>query len=1374
MKVTETGTFARHMGGGFLRTIDGGAIQCMVMPSQPSVRDAADWGEREKAAAPMFAIMQGLADLVPKGVGRNRRLLRTFYRRIRFLAVSASRPFEPSPTLDGANRARLAREQADTVVHDRFTLVCVRLQSGVGAKGLESLRESMADASGYVADAAFDADRRRIRLILESAGCVEPDGMLMQRALAWWPTERRADRLPVMVEPEHVHVFPSYRMCRLAAKYKRTRIDCADWSKRIGRSYAMTLATLGVTPFRGQDERRSPDSAWAARLLASREGGGGGAIALSVTGLVEPGELSREQIDKDKDKVLDKAYEQATGGHTDNMRVAGELDEASRLYNMEGKPWPTLIEANVTAAMPGVLDNAGMVPYPGQVTLNPDRQQYAFEQMMVGSNVEYNPSPVFWPTPMLAYAGLNGRSFTGDDTGRGLASDLPGALVGVSEADRQPVYDSPLSASMRHGKAITTIVGSTGSGKAISLSTSLPVPPQPRLPQGGLVPLRDLKTGDLLYSRDGKTYPITGMSPIRTHDMFEMTLSDGQRIRCSGAHQWVAWTWRDRNAPRCAKHRASLDRRALYARVHDALYEAAGRAPDEWWSLVAILRQTSPIIAPLGLRNPADSFKEAMRFTDTPMRRMRGLGMSRKGRRYPPVPLLEWLYDEWDRNAGRMPLAKRADRLDRIRRALDRNPVEPVNVPDLAHLLGLKPANVASAFARYPGEPVAAPRLAWRENVACWHAPDALRAWADRLMWRYHDDPGARHGEQVVTTRIMLDEGLTTTEGQANWAILKPEPLEGKPLDLPLDPWCLGAWLADGARRAGEIASDPSNGDLDHARRRFEQAGFKTTGRAAACMFGVPGLVPILRRLGVYGDKHIPEVYQHASLEQRLELVRGLLDHDGFIDAHGSIEFTQSVDHKPIVDALTRLLRSLGIVVHEATRSKAGYRDGNGVRHTTQDRLRLTFTTDMPVFSLPRKRALLPKTLRETQRWLYVKDIQPIADEPHRCLSIASPDHTYLVAGYVPTHNTRLGLHLAAQFGRLPSPVEPGRTLPVVFWNPKSNSSDFLPFVTRMGGREYRLDAADAAGILDPLRCIPAPMRSMIVQTSTAMLSQILSGRAGSRTHEIAITSIVGYGLRHGARSLGEAVDMAWRAHRDGSDDGQVSDDVEHIKPDLDRLLLNDPLMPLVYGTGDKGGRLAVSQGFTLLSAGSLNVIGDKDVDTATSAVQRWVCRMAMVGASGLLVGRYGVLVMDEAWSVLMDDYGRSLVNRMGRLMRDQRYSMLMLSQKAGEFVDAHMEDFIGKTYSLAVGGRNEGSGRESEAQAACRLANQPLDGRMHARMMRDRVVDPDSRAPDPESLYALTDASSGALLRGSIAYMQVGDQASAIPVEVRVDPKLA
>ena len=454
-------------------------------------------------------------------------------------------------------------------------------------------------------------------------------------------------------------------------------------------------------------------------------------------------------------------------------------------------------------------------------------------------------------------------------------------------------------------------------------------------------------------------------------------------------------------------------------------------------------------------------------------------------------------------------------------------------------------------------------------------------------------------------------------------------------------------------------------------------------------------------------------------------------------------------------------------------RDLAGYRDADGTYHRTQDRLRVTFTTDLPVFSLPRKKALLPRETRETANWLYVKSIRRVPDEPHRCLSIESPDHTYLVGGYIPTHNTRVLLHLAAQWGRLPNPDDRKSTIPIVFFDPKPNSSDFGPFVKSMGGMLVRLDSPEAEGILDPVRCIPWTMKDMIVQTAVEMLSQITGGRDADRSRDLALTSIIGYGLRHGADCTGEAVRIAYKAHQEGGEDADRIDPlVEEITPMLERQATNSSMFKLIYGTRHGGRRLAVSDGLTLLSAGTMNIISEKEADSGPSDIQRWVVRMAALGASASIIGRNGVLVVDEAWSLLGDRFGVSVVNRMGRLARDQHYMPVFASQKVTEFVEAGLQDFMGRGIAMAMGSKAEFSGMESQTEQTCRLFGQPEDGEMAERMSHDQTLDSESNEPDRQSLYALFDPDTGELVRGSIGYY-IGLDKTAIPVEIRISDKL-
>src|SRR5690606_6465798 len=93
----------------------------------------------------------------------------------------------------------------------------------------------------------------------------------------------------------------------------------------------------------------------------------------------------------------------------------------------------------------------------------------------------------------------------------------------------------------------------------------------------------------------------------------------------------------------------------------------------------------------------------------------------------------------------------------------------------------------------------------------------------------------------------------------------------------------------------------------------------------------------VLKSIGVIGNKHIPEIYKRASYEQRLELVRGLLDTDGYVGDKGKIEvsFSDEVLGKDVAE----VLRTLGIKVNVRQREAKLY----GVRK--KDRFRMAFMT---------------------------------------------------------------------------------------------------------------------------------------------------------------------------------------------------------------------------------------------------------------------------------------------------------------------------------------------------------------------------------------------------------------------------------------------
>lgn len=265
--------------------------------------------------------------------------------------------------------------------------------------------------------------------------------------------------------------------------------------------------------------------------------------------------------------------------------------------------------------------------------------------------------------------------------------------------------------------------------------------------------------------------------------------------------------------------------------------------------------------------------------------------------------------------------------------------------------------------------------------------------------------------ESVMTTRQMLEAGVRIEGDRANFAIRVQAPLGLPEVELPMDPYALGVWLGDGTRHFAKAASISS---MDrYVIDRLVDLGFpirRVSGRVdnLAPTYHLDGLGTALHHAGISPTepKHIPMSYLRASYGQRLALLQGLLDTDGFIDDKGAIELSFSGEE--LARGAEELIRTLGIKVTRKV-SEAGYRDEQGDFVRCQDRHRMHFTTDLPVFTLPRQAVKLPAQVRKTQKLLYIESIEPVPSEPARCIQVDNDDHMYLAGeGFVPTHNTVL------------------------------------------------------------------------------------------------------------------------------------------------------------------------------------------------------------------------------------------------------------------------------------------------------------------------------------------------------------------------------
>ena len=217
--------------------------------------------------------------------------------------------------------------------------------------------------------------------------------------------------------------------------------------------------------------------------------------------------------------------------------------------------------------------------------------------------------------------------------------------------------------------------------------------------------------------------------------------------------------------------------------------------------------------------------------------------------------------------------------------------------------------------------------------------------------------------------------------------------------DLPIPPYTLGAWLGDGSSADGRITGI-DEGIFDRIRKDGFSLETKNCNGKTARIGTIKGIRPILRLIGVLGNKHIPPVYFNASREQRLELLRGLMDTDGCVSKSrgNGCTFVQK-SHELARDVLA-LACSIG---YRATMCKG--------KNAYYIYFPLNDCDDIP-FSLERKMNLV-STQNHHAPGRYIRSVEEFETVPTTCIQIADPDGMYLCGHeLIPTHNSTIITYL--------------------------------------------------------------------------------------------------------------------------------------------------------------------------------------------------------------------------------------------------------------------------------------------------------------------------------------------------------------------------
>lgn len=229
-----------------------------------------------------------------------------------------------------------------------------------------------------------------------------------------------------------------------------------------------------------------------------------------------------------------------------------------------------------------------------------------------------------------------------------------------------------------------------------------------------------------------------------------------------------------------------------------------------------------------------------------------------------------------------------------------------------------------------------------------------------------------------------------------------------KDKDLPIDPYCLGALLGDGGFSSGNVyihCGDSEVLDILESRikcgPRLQRPGCEminiSTKAENYSFFIESGLKGCLS-----GDKFIPEEYLNGSRDQKLELIRGLFDTDGYVSEKGFVEFyTKS---EKMAKQVQEIIWSLG----GFCKIKIKIPTIKGKIYSPCHRMQIRMKDPSVLFNLKRKK---DRAVRTKKCRLRINSIVKLdKKEDCSCIQIDDQEHLYITSNYIITHNTSLML----------------------------------------------------------------------------------------------------------------------------------------------------------------------------------------------------------------------------------------------------------------------------------------------------------------------------------------------------------------------------
>lgn len=302
---------------------------------------------------------------------------------------------------------------------------------------------------------------------------------------------------------------------------------------------------------------------------------------------------------------------------------------------------------------------------------------------------------------------------------------------------------------------------------------------------------------------------------------------------------------------------------------------------------------------------------------------------------------------------------------------------------------------------------------------------------SDNHLWAvYPRGESLDQGPTIYSTQTLMDQGLVTRLGDGreymNYVVPMNQPVQWPAIDLPLDPYALGALIANGAlanktltfrsgdediaegigQAIGAVSWDRSS-SRSYTWQFNEDVAWRdnTTRRIRTESVFVNELRPLIGTM--VSERFIPKRYLCSSIEQRWALVQGLFDCDGSIEARGDgyYDVVYETGSQLLAEDIRTLLFSLGIGC-----SIIGHEIYVKVSHVDKH---LFFRCEKKM-NLAIEAQSVSKQHGKQFDYVGIRSIEKLdAKESMTCIYVDNDEHLYQAGDFIVTHNTEITKQLA-------------------------------------------------------------------------------------------------------------------------------------------------------------------------------------------------------------------------------------------------------------------------------------------------------------------------------------------------------------------------